>query len=139
MPIIDSRLKTGLLTVDGVQYATQVTNVTLSPDSKEDGDSLETLSGDTVLPAEKTSWTLKVEAVQDFDDAAGFVNSAMTKAGDDVAFTWRPGPAVTSPSYTGTVKVRAVDIGGDVGSRLTTSAEWPIQGTPVVAYPPVGP
>lgn len=135
MPIVESRLRNGLLTIGGVTFATQASNVTLSPDVDEEGDTLEVLSGDTILPSERTSWTLGIEAVQDFDDPAGFVNYAFQNAGDVVDFTWRPGPAGDSPTYAGSVKVRAVEIGGDVNSRLSTSAEWPCQGTPVPTYP----
>lgn len=133
MPITESKLKNGVLTVDGREFATQASNVTLSPDTNEQGDTLEVLSGDTILPAETTSWSLSIDAVQDFTDVAGFVNYAMQNAGDVVPFTWTPN--ATGPTYTGSVKVRAVEIGGDVNARLTTSADWPCQGAPVVAYP----
>lgn len=135
MPIVESRLRNGLLTINGVAFATQASNVTLSPDVDEEGDTLETLSGDTILPNEKTTWTLGITAIQDFDDPQGLVNFAFQNVGDIVSFTWRPSAA--GVSYAGSVKVRAVEIGGDVNARLDTSAEWPCQGTPVPTYPAV--
>jgi hypothetical protein len=134
MPITQSRLKNGTLTIGGVAFATQARNVTLSPDVAEQGDSLEVLSGDTILPEETTSWSMGIEAIQDFTDSAGFIAYAMTNAGDTVSFSWAPSGA-DGPTYTGLVKVRAVEIGGDVAAQLTTSAEWPVQGQPVVSYP----
>jgi len=133
MPIVESRLKNGLLTIDGTPFATQASNVTLSPDVDEEGDTLEVLSGEEILPTEKTSWTLGIEAIQDFDDVQGFVNYCFQNAGDVVPFTWRPSAA--GVSYAGSVKIRAVEIGGDVNTRLSTSAEFPCQGTPVATYP----
>lgn len=135
MPITQSKLKGGTLTLNGVAFATQARNVTLTPDVDEQGDALEVLSGDTILPEESTTWSMGIEAIQDFDLAAGFVNWAMQNAGDVVSFSWAPN--ATGPTYTGSVKVRAVEIGGDVAAQLTTSAEWPVQGAPVVSYPAV--
>lgn len=134
MPITDSRLKEGTLTIDGDAFATQATNVRLTPRTDETGDRLEVLSGDTVDPEDETTWSLVIDAVQDFDDPAGFVNFALQNAGEVVAYSWQPNPdAVT---YSGNVKVRPVEIGGDVNTRNTTSAEWPCQETPTAVYAP---
>ena len=61
--------------------------------------------------------------------------------GTAVAFEWVPGPADTSPAYTGTVQIRAVEVGGDVATQLTTDAEFPCIGQPVrtdyVEPPPI--
>lgn len=132
-PIEESRLKSGTLTIDAVSYATQATNVRLSPKTDEQGDALEVLSGDTINPEDETTWTLDIRAVQDFDDPAGFVNNALQNAGEVVAYSWKPNAG--SPTYAGTVRVRPVEIGGDVNKRLTTDASWPCQQTPVATYP----
>lgn len=126
MPITESKLKSGTLTIEGNSFATQATNVTLTPDVDEQGDALEVLSGDTLSPDERTMWALGIEAVQDFTNPAGFVEYCRQNAGDVVAFSWKPAPAAAT--YSGTVKVRAVEIGGDVNARLTTSAEFPVIG-----------
>lgn len=133
MPIIDSRLKTGTLTVDALPFATQATNVTLSPDTSEDGDALEVLSGDTIEPDDVTTWTLSVTAIQDFDDPAGFVAFTFDNGGQIVPFVWKPN--ADGVSYAGNVKIRPVEIGGDVNARLTTAAEFPVIGTPVPTFP----
>lgn len=139
MPIIDSRLKSGTLTIDAISFATQATNVRLVPSTDEVGDPLEVLSGETVTAEDETSWSLVIEAVQDFDDPAGFVNFAMSNAGDVVPYVWQPnsptGDALgMGVSYNGTVRVRPVEIGGDVNTRLTTGAEWPCQQAPTATY-----
>lgn len=135
-PITESRLKGGTLTLGsapGEAFETQATNVRLVPSTDEVGDPLEVLSGDTLDPEDETTWALVITAVQDFTDPAGFQNYALQNAGDIVAYTWKPN--AVGPTYTGTVKVRPVEIGGDVNKRLTTDAEWPCQEVPTVAYP----
>lgn len=139
MPILDHRLRKGVLTIDGKQFATQATNVRLVPDTDEVGDPLEVLSGDTVTAEDETSWTLVIEAVQDFDEPTGFVNYAMQNAGLVVSYVWTPNDATgdavgAGVSYNGTVRVRPVEVGGDVAKRLTTSAEWPCQQKPTATY-----
>lgn len=133
MPITDSRLKAGTLTIDSVPFATQATNVRLTPRTDETGDRLEVLSGDIVDPEDETTWSLVIEAVQDFDDPAGFIAFSLANAGDSVAYVWKPNAA--GVSYAGTVKVRPVEIGGDVATRNTTSAEWPCGEAPTPTYP----
>lgn len=131
--IIDSRLKLGTLTIDGVAYATQMTNVRLEPSTDADGDALETLSGATIEPDDKTTWQLVIVAIQDFDDVAGFIAMTLANAGDTVPVVWQPN--ATGVSYAVSAKVRPVPIGGDVAARLTTSATWPCDGAPVPTYP----
>lgn len=131
--ITESRNKNGTLTLDALAFASQATNVRLVPDTDEAGDVLETLSGDTSQADDETSWSLVIGAVQDFDDPAGFVAFAFNNANELVPFSWQPN--ADSPTYTGNVRVRPVEIGGDVNKRLTTEAEWPINGQPVATYP----
>lgn len=133
--IEDSRQRGGTLTLDGHEFAKQMTSVTLTPSTDTEGEPLETLSGATIGEDEVTSWQLDLGAVQDFTDPTGFVEFSRANAGEVVAFTWKPaGP--TGPSYTGTVKVRAVPIGGNVAERLTTTGGWPVEGDPAVDYTP---
>lgn len=135
LTIIDSRLKSGTLTIDGHAFASQATNVRLVPKTDSGGDPLEVLSGDTTTADDETTWSLVVRAVQDFDDPAGFVNFSLTNAGDEVPYSWKPNNGVDTPTFTGTVKVRPLEVGGDVNKRLTTDAEWPCTAAPTVTYP----
>lgn len=133
MPITDSRLKTGTLTLEAAQFASQATNVRVTPSTDEVGDELETLSGDTIAPDDETTAVLNITAVQDFDDPAGFIRFSWDNAGDIVTFTWQPNAGTMQA--TGTVRVRPVEVGGDVNARLTTSASWPIVGLPTWTWP----
>lgn len=135
MPITDSRLKTGTLTLDLTAFASQVTNLTLTPDTASDEeDALEVLSGETLAgdTEETTTWSMNAEVIQDFDDVDGICNFAMSRAGDEVAFTWKPNAA--APTYSGTVRIRPIPIGGDVASRNTSAIDWPLVGAPTPAY-----
>lgn len=134
MAVTDSRNKGGTLTLDATEFAKQMTAVTLTPATEQDGDDLETLDGSTILAPEDTTWTLDLGGIQDFTDPAGFVEFSRANAGEEVAFSWAPNGA-TGPSYAGTVKVRPVPIGGEVATRLTTTASWPVVGDPAVTYP----
>lgn len=129
MPITESRLKAGTLTLDALPFATQATNVRLVPSTDEVGDPIEVLSGDELTTDDETTWSLVIEAIQDFDDVDGFVRFALDNANTLVPFVWRPN-ATSTNQFTGTVKVRPVEIGGDVNKRLSTTATWPISGAP---------
>ena len=133
MTIVDSRLKTGVLTLDGDAFASQATNVRLEPNTDEEGDALEVLSGETITPDDKTTWALVIVAIQDFDNPAGFIALSLDRAGDLVPFSWQPNAA--GPTFAGTVRVRPVPIGGDVNARNTTTATWPLDGAPTPTWP----
>lgn len=135
MPIEDSRLKGGTLTLDAQPFAKQMTSVSLEPSEDTEGDPVETLDGSTIEADEVTSWVLNLGAIQDFDDPAGFVEFARAQRGELVPFSWKPNNTAEAPTYTGTVRVRAVTIGGDVAGRLTTSKAWAVVGEPTATYP----
>lgn len=125
--IREDKLKNGTLTLGSFDFATQAQNVSIAPAHKEDGDPLETLSGDQLTPDTVRSNMLKITAIQDFSDPAGFVAYSWDNDLDTVAFVWKPQGA-TGPTYSGNVQVRAVEVGGEVNKRLTTEAEWPCEG-----------
>lgn len=135
MPIIESRVEVGVLTVDAVAFNAQATNVALVPSTKEVGDPVEVLSGDKIAAEDETTWALVFTGIQDFDESAGWIEFARANAGETVAFTFQPSAAV-NPSYAGTCKVRPVTIGGPVATRLTSDASWPIVTGPTPDYTP---
>lgn len=132
--IEESRLKGGTLTLDAQPFGKQMTECSLTPATREEGEAIETLTGDTKGTDEVTDWTLDLGAIQDFDDPAGFVEFSRANAGDEVAFEWLPNNT-GAPTYTGVVKVRAVQIGGAVNARLSNSTSWPVTGQPTPTYP----
>lgn len=128
--IRESKLKTGTLTftVDAapVDFACQATNVRIIPKHDEDGDTLETLCGDQIGAEETRTDSLAITAIQDFDDPAGFQSFSWENDRTTVPFTWTPN--ADGPSWSGSVRVRALEVGGDVNKRLTVDAEWPCLG-----------
>jgi hypothetical protein len=139
----DSRVKKGKLTFtvdDGsgsgtaVDFSCQPTAVALTPNTDE-GDSVEVLCGDSLTTGGTTSWTLDVTSVQDFDDPDGFVLWALANDGASADFEWLPNDTGDCPTFTGTVTVRPMAIGGDVATQNTSDISWPITSGPVATPP----
>jgi hypothetical protein len=124
MAIKESKLKNGKLTIGGKEFSTQAQNVKITPSYKDDGEPLETLSGDQIASSTTRTDTLTIDAIQDFTDPMGFQTFCWDNDQKEIAFTWTPTSAAT-PSWSGTLQVRAVEVGGDVNKRISTSAEFP--------------
>jgi hypothetical protein len=103
------------------------TAVRIVPDVEE-GDSMPTLDGGSILGEDTESASLTATLVQDIA-AGGFTEWSWTNAGEEVPFEFIP---VTGRTITGTVKVRRVEIGGDVQQKNTVDIEWPCVGMPTL-------
>jgi hypothetical protein len=128
MPLIDSRLGPGTLkfgTTTDVSY--QASSVRLVPDVNET-DGTPTLAVPQPAPDAKVTWTLQGTVIQDFTDAASFVNWCSDNALSEETFEFVPVTAATPLKYAGTVKVYPVEIGGDAGVQVTTDFSMPIVG-----------
>lgn len=128
MPPVESKIKDGQLLlgpdgIDQLDVSCQPTNVRIVPGYDEEGDRLEVLCGDVLEPDTTRTDTLAFTAVQDFTDPDGLVAYSWAHELERVPFIWRP-RGVGSIEYTGTVEVRALEVGGDVNKRLTNEAEW---------------
>jgi hypothetical protein len=127
MPTLtDSRLGPGTMSLGSTDYGTQVSNVRLVP-SNDTADGTPTLGIPTPPPLITTTWELQGEAIQDWENADGFVEYCRTNNNTTVAFSWVPntGKGVT---YSGQCTITAVEIGGDVASQLTTSFTFAVVG-----------
>lgn len=135
--IVESRLKKGTLTIGdgdtGTAFACQATNVRVSPSYDDDGDTVETLCGDTIPAGKKETWTLAGSSIQDFDDTDGFLAYCYEHAMELQPFTWQPNPA--APTWAGQVVVLALEEGGDVNSRLESDWEFECAGRPTRTAP----
>lgn len=133
--VIDSRVGPtgdgGTLTIGGTSWETQTTSAMLNPatSSKSDGDAIAVLSGVTLEAAEtdETTWTLDVGLISDFTNPTGLVEYCRAHAGQVVAAVWTPN-SVEGPTYTVQVRIRPIQIGGEVRSRLTPSVSFPVVG-----------
>lgn len=136
-PPIDSRLGPGTLTLGAVEYGAQIANIMLEPSTDEE-DGTPTLHEPDPLPEVSESWTLSGEAIQDFEEAAGFVNYCMDNALTVVPFVWTPNTDAET-SFAGDVLITSVPIGGDVSTQNRSSFEWPVQGAPTRTDPAAAP
>lgn len=143
MPITESKLNGGSLTLavgsgEPVEFATQATNIRITPGYDEEGDPVTVLSGDSLGADTVRTDELTIGAIQDFTDPAGFLAFLWANDLEEAAFTWDTGPAsADGVRFTGTVSVRAPEVGGDVDARLTTELTMPVIGpvTGPVAVP----
>jgi len=135
--IVESKLRQGSLKLGAagaqVEFACQATNVTIASTYKEDGEQTEVLCGLTVAAATTVTKSLKVTAIQDFDDPGGLMVYLRAHELEEVPFSWQANP--TAEIASGTVQLRLGDWGGDVGKRITTAPEWPI--TALTWSPPI--
>ena len=130
MPATDSRVRKGSLTVDGDVFSCQPTAVSIVPEQPDgDDDTQEVLCGDILSGSGEggggLTATLNITAIQDFTNTAGLIAKSWESNGIVVPFEWNPTPDPLN-NWTGEVKVAALTVGGEVGERLDTEAEWTI-------------
>lgn len=133
MAVNPSRVKGGSLHFGGatpVDYSCNPTSIKLTPSTSTD-DAVEVLCGDIISGVGITTWTLDGTAISDFSDPSGFVLYCYTNNGQTVPFTWTPNP--TSGTWSGSVVISALEIGGDVNSQLTSDFSFPVTGTLALA------
>lgn len=133
MTITESKLKSGTLTLDSEAFACQAVNVKLTPNhntTTQTDEPVETLCGTTTEPTEeetiRTTWTLNIEAIQDFTNPDGFVRFTIDRNQQVVDFTWKPN--ATGPTFSGRCRILAVEIGGEINRRINTSGAFPVIG-----------
>ena len=140
----DSRLRNGTLTLGPtateMDFSCQITNVRVTSAYSDDGNSVNTLCGDTV-PAPRKSDGHKLEGtlVQDFDLAeadGGVIDYLWNHDLEVVDFTFTPDDLATAPVLTGKVQIEipADTYGGDVNTRTTSDFAWSIQGDVTRTY-----
>lgn len=136
MPITDSRVRNGTLSLGEIPvlFECQATTVQIVPDHSEE-DGVETLCGETTAPSLETTSSLEITAIQDFTDPLGFQQYTWENNGVTVPFSWCPGDLLLEPTYSGNCQIRSVTIGGEVATQITTDAEFPIVGDPLITYP----
>ncbi|MGO3662423.1 hypothetical protein [Microbacterium gubbeenense] len=123
----------GTLTLGAVgdmrQFAAHTTATSLVP-SYSDGDVLNLLDGSTETEVDEETWALEGTFRQELETDA-IEDWCLTHAGEEMTFTFTPVDSV-SKSYTGTVKIRAVNIGGDVKTKNTSDFSFPLNGRPTI-------
>jgi hypothetical protein len=136
MPIVISKQQNGTLTfgtTPGTDFSCQPTAVKIATSTTSD-DGVETLCGDKSPDEITFDSTLDFTVIQDWSDDAGLIAYSHEHKGEVVDFSWAPNGA-TGPTWTGTVQVIPLDIGGDVAARLTSDGSWPIVSLAAPTYP----
>jgi hypothetical protein len=90
-------------------------------------DDLELLCGDIATSGGGATLTanLAITALQDFTNAAGLTSFSWTNDGLEKEFQWNP-TDVAGNLWSGKCRITALEVGGEVGQRLTNDAEWAI-------------
>jgi hypothetical protein len=122
-------LQIGTVAPDMISVEAQAATVELTP-TVNSNDGTPTLETPEPAPDTSITWGLKISAIQDFEDPAGFVNFLMDHALSQLEFTWTPITA-GAPTYSGTVQIVPIAIGGDVAVQTVTDVELPLVGQPV--------
>jgi hypothetical protein len=114
------------------EFNTQAAAVRLTP-SVDSADGTPTLAVPEPAPESTVTWALNIDAIQDFEEPAGLVNYLMDNALAEVPFEWVP--LLPGPTYSGTVQIVPIEIGGDVAVQIVTAVELPLVGAPTRVDP----
>jgi len=126
--ITDSQQGPGTLTLGGTDYGVQISNVRLEA-NKNTEEGTPTLGVPKPAAIVTTTWSLVGGAIQDWEDAEGFIKYAFDNDGVEVAFSWVP---ATDKGVTiaGNCVVSPITIGGDIATQLISDWEFPVSGDP---------
>jgi hypothetical protein len=134
------KLGPGTLTLGEIasplEIACQITAATLEFETDAEDD-VPTLCGGTLPGDETESGTLTGTLIQDLY-AGGIGEYTWTNAGTVVPFTYMPNDELAA-EFVGELKVRRMNIGGDVKTSPTADFEWPLVGIPTPTWATVTP
>lgn len=126
-------LKNSEVTINGTDYANQMTRSKLTPDTPSQ--TLRTLVPDgTITDTDSASWTWEIAGIQKF--ATGGLAKLLNDSAPGTLLTvvWEPRKDVVGqPSYAFTVVSKPVTVGGDQGAFGTFEAVLDVVGSPVVS------
>lgn len=105
-----------------ISFAARARKVEIKHDVDED-DPVPVLSGDEIEGDETETYTIGGSIFQDYSTSSPHA-WAHKHAGQIVPWSFTP-DADKALKYTGFVKVRRLDVGGDVKARNETEFEWP--------------
>lgn len=119
-----------------MEISCQVTSVSIEHDVDAEDDTPVLCGG--VLPGDETeSANLTGTIIQDLSDD-GIIEWTWTNSGTVQPFVFIPNTDLAK-QITGEVKIRRLNVGGDVKTSPTSDFEWPCVGLPDLAAVPVGP
>lgn len=135
MAIVESKLYHGTLKFDPAgsikDWSCQVRNCRITPTHNK-GDSVETLCGDLTLPVPTSTWVIQGTIVSDFaaESSGSIVRWALAQHGTDHDFELLPNNSSGTDKITGTCRVVALELGGDVNSRIEVDFSFDMDDEP---------
>jgi len=138
MAVSVTRFGPGLFTVGtapGTDYSCQVQSMGVVP-NKTEGDTIQTLCGDSVPGSITYDFTLDGTVLQDLAVTTGLVEFTWTNQGAPIPFEFTPSTSAIT-KVTGTVIIDPLAIGtadGAVGDVLTSDFSWSCVGVPTVTW-----
>jgi len=129
MPVVEGAVfgKNAKIEWDGVEFLGNTTAATLTPDTAIVQE--KTLDPGYVLSdADDATWTFVVRGPQVIEGLSEYLTE---HAGEKVEVVFTPKRGVGNPTYTFTVTLMAVPIGGERGSFNTFEVSLPVDGEPV--------
>lgn len=112
-------------TASPTEFGGQVVTAELTPEYETEDDRT-VLSGDVIAGEESETWTLSGEFLQEYMSGS-LLFWCQENAGTVVPFTFTP-RTDGDLTCTGSVKVRAVKVGGEVKATNTTEFTFPVVG-----------
>ena len=115
------------------EFAIQTTKTTLTP-SVDAEDDINTLDGGTLGGDETETWELNGTLHQSYDEGSLLdycFQNRFSKTKQALPFTFVPLDEGVQ-SWSGTVKLRALDVGGDVKKQNTSDFSFPLVGDPIL-------
>lgn len=120
-----------LITVNGTDYANQLTKARLVPDQPEQ--TMRTLVPDGVVSdVDSVVWTLEITGLQ-IDIAGGLAAYLRTNVGLNLDWVLQVKTGVGMPKATFTATAKMPEFGGEQGSFLPIDLTMPVIGAPVFA------
>lgn len=121
-------------TGDLTTFDSQVLSITLEPEV-DTGDSKTVLSGEVVAGDRTETFRLTGTLLSDFGATDSLVEYCFTNRGTEQPFKFTPSTA-SGKEITGTLRIEAVAIGGDVGETAEPDFDFEVIGIPTIATIP---
>ena len=135
MAVKKTKLGPGILTIgsagSGKEFGGQVIKVSVEPDYSE-GDVINVLSGDSDTTEGEFSGKLTAEFYQDYEKDS-LIEFCWSNDGKAMPFEFMPSDSGVL-TVKGEVRVRPVNIGGDVNKDNTTEIDWELLGKHEVKF-----
>ena len=133
-PIHQSKLLRGVVTfgptgTGQLNASGQVRNFACTP-THSYGAQVMVLTGDETYASLTTTWAVTFKIVSDFDLTAGVVRYSITNHDTIQPFSFQPNDSTPPLTITGSCRVVAMEVGGDVNADIEISATWQMSGPP---------